>query len=136
MMMMLTRFLWHSRPIEYVFTSILIVGSWIVVYITIERTAAVLLFVLFFVVRARARARVCVCMCVHLGHSYDVRDFSEDRASLCETIVPEQLDLYEADVVTTFSRLDSHSTSGSDGLKGRTLKNCAAQLGKIFILEI
>ena len=131
-------FLWHSRPIEYVFTSILIVGSWIVVYITIERTAAVLLFVLFFVVRARARARarVCVCMCVHLGHSYDVRDFSEDRASLCETIVPEQLDLYEADVVTTFSRLDSHSTSGSDGLKGRTLKNCAAQLGKIFILEI
>ena len=82
------------------------------------------------------RARACVCMCVHLGHSYDVRDFSEDRASLCETIVPEQLDLYEADVVTTFSRLDSHSTSGPDGLKGRTLKNCAAQLGKIFILEI
>ena len=36
---------------------------------------------------------------------FDVRDFSEDCATLCETIVPEQLDLSEADVVTSFSRL-------------------------------
>ena len=65
---------------------------------------------------------------------FDVRDFSEDCATLCETIVPEQLDLSEADVVTSFSRLNSHKASGPDGLKGRTLKNCATQLGKIFTL--
>ena len=39
---------------------------------------------------------------------FDVRDFSEDCATLCETIVPEQLDLSETDVVTRFSRLNSH----------------------------
>ena len=50
---------------------------------------------------------------------FDVRDFSEDYASLCETVAPEQLDLSEADIVTSFSRLNSHKTSGSDGLKGR-----------------
>ena len=56
-------------------------------------------------------------------------------ASLCETTVPEQLDLFEADVVTgTFSRLNSHKTSGPDGLKCRTSKTCAIQLGKIFTL--
>ena len=45
------------------------------------------------------------------------------------------LDLSEADVVTgTFSRLNSHKTSGPDGLKCRTSKNCATQLGKIFTL--
>ena len=65
---------------------------------------------------------------------FDVRDFSEDCATLCETIVPEQLDLSEADVVTSFSRLNSHKASGPDGLKGRTLKNCATQLGKVFTL--
>ena len=48
--------------------------------------------------------------------------------------MPEQLDLSEADVVTTFSRLNSHNASGPDGPKGRTLKNCAAQPGKIFTL--
>ena len=48
--------------------------------------------------------------------------------------VPEQLDLSEADVVTSFSRLNLHKASGPDGLKGRTLKNCATQLGKIFTL--
>ena len=31
---------------------------------------------------------------------FDVRDFSEDCATLCETIVPEQLDLSEADAVS------------------------------------
>ena len=31
---------------------------------------------------------------------FDVLDFSEDCATLCETVVPEQLDLSEADVVT------------------------------------
>ena len=51
---------------------------------------------------------------------FDVRDFSEDCATLCETSVPEQLDLSEADVVTSFSRLNSHKASGPDGLKGRT----------------
>ena len=45
--------------------------------------------------------------------------------------MPEQLDLSEADVVTSFSRLNSHKASGPDG---RTLKNCATQLGKIFTL--
>ena len=65
---------------------------------------------------------------------FDDRDFSEDYASLCETTVPEQLDLSEADVITSFSRLNSHKTSGHDGLKGRTSKNCATQLGKIFTL--
>ena len=54
---------------------------------------------------------------------FDVRDFSEDCASLCETNVPEQLDLSEADVVTSFSRLNTHKASGPDGLKGRTLNN-------------
>ena len=39
---------------------------------------------------------------------FDVRDFSEDCATLYETIVPEQLDLSETDVVTRFSRLNSH----------------------------
>ena len=57
---------------------------------------------------------------------FDVRDFSEDCATLCETIVPEQLDLSETDVVTSFSRLNSHKASGPDGLKGSTLRNCAA----------
>ena len=62
---------------------------------------------------------------------FDVRDFSEDCASLCETIVPEQLDLFQADVVTSFSRLNLHIASSPDGLKGRTqLGNDAAQLGK------
>ena len=56
------------------------------------------------------------------------------RVALCETSVPEQLDLSEADVVTSFSRLNLHKASGPDGLKGRTLKNCATQLGKIFTL--
>ena len=65
-----------------------------------------------------------------------VRDFSEDCATLCETIVPEQLDLSEADVVTSFSRLNPHKASGPDGLKGRTLKNCATQLRKIFTLIV
>ena len=51
---------------------------------------------------------------------FDVRDFSVDCATLCETIVPEQLDLFEADVVTSFSRLNSHKAFGPDGLKGRT----------------
>ena len=51
---------------------------------------------------------------------FDVRDFSENCATLCETVVPEQLDLSETDVVTSFSRLNSHKASGSDGLKGRT----------------
>ena len=51
---------------------------------------------------------------------FDVRDFSEDSATLCETTVPEQLDLSETDVVTSFSRLNSHKASGPDGLKGRT----------------
>ena len=51
---------------------------------------------------------------------FDVRDFSEGSATLCETIVPEQLDLSETDVVTSFSRLNSHKASGPDGLKGRT----------------
>jgi len=59
---------------------------------------------------------------------FDVRDFSEDCATLCETSVPEQLDL---SVVTSFSPLNSHKASGPDG---RTLKNCATQLGKIFTL--
>ena len=40
---------------------------------------------------------------------FDVRDFSEDYATLYETIVPEQLDLSETDVVTSFSRLNSHN---------------------------
>ena len=48
--------------------------------------------------------------------------------------MPEQLNLSEADVVTSFSRLNSHKASGPDGLKGRTLKNCVTQLGKIFTL--
>ena len=39
---------------------------------------------------------------------FDVRQLSEDCASLYETIVPEQLDLSEADLVTSFSRLNSH----------------------------
>ena len=65
---------------------------------------------------------------------FDVRDFSEDCASLCETIVPEQLDLFEANVVTSFSRLNLYIASSPDGLKGRTLKSYAAQLGKIFTL--
>ena len=51
---------------------------------------------------------------------FEVRDFSENCATLCETIVPEQLDLSETDVVTSFSRLNSHKASGPDGLKGRT----------------
>ena len=51
---------------------------------------------------------------------FDVRDFSKDCATPCETIVPEQLDLSETDVVTSFSRLNSHKASGPDGLKGRT----------------
>ena len=51
---------------------------------------------------------------------FDARDFSENCATLCETIVPEQLDLSEADVVTSFSRLNSHKAFGPDGLKGRT----------------
>ena len=46
---------------------------------------------------------------------FDVRDSSEYCASLCETIVPE------ADVVTSFSRLNTYKASGPDGLKGRTL---------------
>ena len=37
---------------------------------------------------------------------FDVRDFGEDCAILCETIVPGQLDLSEVDVVTSFSRLN------------------------------
>ena len=65
---------------------------------------------------------------------FDVRDFSEECATLCETILPVQLDLSEADVVTSFYRPNSHKASGPDGLKGRTLKNCATQLGKIFTL--
>ena len=48
--------------------------------------------------------------------------------------MPEQLDLSETDVVTRFSRLNSHKASGPDGPKGRTLKNCATQLGNIFTL--
>ena len=48
---------------------------------------------------------------------FDVRDSSEYCASLCETIVPE------ADVVTSFSRLNTYKASGPDGLKGRTLNN-------------
>ena len=48
--------------------------------------------------------------------------------------MPEQLDLSEADVVTSFSRLNSHKASGPDGLKGRTYKNCATQLWKSFTL--
>ena len=48
--------------------------------------------------------------------------------------MPEQLDLFEADVVTSFSRLNSHKASGPDGLNGRTLKNCATQQGNIFTL--
>ena len=51
---------------------------------------------------------------------FDVRDFSKDCATPCETIVPEQLDLSETDVVTSFSRLNSHKASGPDGLKIRT----------------
>ena len=54
---------------------------------------------------------------------FDIRDFSEDCVSLCETIVPELLDLSEADVVTSFSRLNTNKASGPDGLKGRTLNN-------------
>ena len=38
------------------------------------------------------------------------------------------------DLVTSFSQLNSHKVSGPDGLKGRTLKNCAAQIGKILTL--
>ena len=48
---------------------------------------------------------------------FDVRDSSEYCASLCETIVPE------ADVVTSFSRLNTYKAPGPDGLKGRTLNN-------------
>ena len=68
-----------------------------------------------------------VMMCTDTVHElnrfyarFDVRDFSQDCATLCETIVPEQLDLSETDVVTSFSRLNSHKASGPDGLKGRT----------------
>ena len=48
--------------------------------------------------------------------------------------MPEQLDLFEADVVTSFFRLNLHIASSPDGLKGRTQKSYAAQLGKIFTL--
>ena len=58
---------------------------------------------------------------------FDGRDFSEDCATLCEAIGPEQLDLSETVVVTSFSRLNSHKASGPDGLKGRTLTKCATQ---------
>ena len=43
---------------------------------------------------------------------FDVREFREDCASLYETMVPEQIDLSETDVVTRFSRQNSHKTSG------------------------
>ena len=47
---------------------------------------------------------------------FTVRDFGEDRASLCQTVVAEQLDLFEASVVTSFPPMNSHNASGPDGL--------------------
>jgi hypothetical protein len=65
---------------------------------------------------------------------FDVRDFSADCDSLCQTIKPEPLNIAEDHVVSVFKRLNPNKAPGPDGVKGKILKNCASQLGKIFTL--
>ena len=63
---------------------------------------------------------------------FDVDDHRDECTSICQSIIPHDLEICEEEVVRVFSSLNANKASGPDGVKSKVLKLCATQLGKIF----
>ena len=63
---------------------------------------------------------------------FDIRDCNEEWLSLCQNLLPDQIEISHTDVELSFLKLKSKKAAGPDRITGRVLKNCAWQLSPIF----
>ena len=57
---------------------------------------------------------------------------SDECNTVCESLISCPVTVDEGDVVKFLSRINPRKAPGPDGLKGRVLRVCAEQLGRVF----
>ena len=63
---------------------------------------------------------------------FDDQDYSKECDDLCAKLEPSPIVLAEKEVVGILAKLNPYKSPGPDGLRGRVLKECSQQLGKVL----